>query len=50
MKNIIPCELCTTNILKGLVYKMKSGFYVCQECKDELEESEPIDFDGTETS
>ena len=48
MEKTIICELCTSNILRGIVYQMKNGFYVCSDCKDELEKIKGIEFDGRE--
>ena len=44
----IPCELCHTNILKGLVHKIH-GVYVCNGCKCCLAESDGEYFNGRHT-
>jgi len=41
----IPCELCHTNILKGIVHKIH-GVYVCDGCKCYLEESDGEYYNG----
>jgi len=43
--NSVPCELCYSNIVRGIVHKIGSSF-VCDDCKQELEKSEGIWFDG----
>ena len=49
MQKSVPCELCQLNIIRGMVYLMSSGTYVCRDCKEELDRIEPIEFDGTAT-
>lgn len=43
--NSVPCELCYSNIVRGIVHKIGSS-YVCDDCKQELEKSEGVWFDG----
>lgn len=43
----IPCELCCSNIIRGIVHKINSQ-YICDDCKTKLEDSEGIYFDGKE--
>ena len=43
--NSVPCELCYSNIVRGIVHKI-GNVYVCDDCKNELEKSEGVWFDG----
>lgn len=43
--NSVPCELCYSNIVRGIVHKI-GNVYVCDDCKSELDKSEGVWFDG----
>ena len=43
--NSIPCELCYCNIVRGIIHEIHD-VYVCDDCKELLEKSEGIEFDG----
>ncbi|KKM25404.1 hypothetical protein LCGC14_1595370 [marine sediment metagenome] len=46
----VPCEGCYTNVVRGIIYKMPGGGYLCDECREALiiDEGEHYD-EATET-
>ena len=46
--NSIPCELCGTNTVRGIVHEIKAqpGNYICEECCRSLQDDDGHYFDG----
>jgi hypothetical protein len=42
----VPCELCSSNIVVGLVYEFEPDIFICDECRDKLVKIEGFWFDG----
>jgi len=35
----IPCEICSSNTVSGIVYKISDGYFICEDCYDKLNEA-----------
>ena len=44
--NSVPCELCSSNIVVGLLYEFEPGIFICDECRNKLVKIEGFWFDG----
>lgn len=44
--NSVPCELCSSNIVVGLLYEFEPDIFICDECRDKLVKIEGFWFDG----
>ena len=42
----VPCEVCSSNIVVGLVYEFEPDIFICDECRDKLVKIEGFWFDG----
>ena len=39
----IYCELCSVGTIRGVVYPVPCGGYICEDCADHIERQEPIE-------
>jgi hypothetical protein len=55
MKTSIPCDVCSVNIVKGLIYRvsvegLSIPLVICEDCHDAISEAEAVWYENGEES